>query len=127
MRNNYSSGAPWEDIVGYSRAVRIDNIIEVTGTTSVKNGEIVHDGDPFQQAMRCFEIIEESIKKLGGSITDVIRTRMYVTNIRDWESVGMAHKAYFGSIKPATTLIEVSALIDSRLLVEIEASAVLQQ
>jgi enamine deaminase RidA (YjgF/YER057c/UK114 family) len=125
-RNNFSSGAPWEPIVGYSRAVRIGNVIEVSGTCAVDmDGNPFGIGDPYLQTKRCLEIILQAIHHLGGSLPDVIRTRMYVTNIRQWEEIGKAHGEVFGEIRPATTMIEVSNLISQEYLVEIEATAIL--
>lgn len=124
-RKNYSSGAPWEDIVGYSRAVRLGNVIEVSGTTSTENGEVVGKNDAYAQARHILSIIEKALEEAGAKITDVVRTRMYVTNIQDWEAVGKAHAEYFGDVKPATTMVEVSKLLNPDLLVEIEATAMI--
>ena len=124
MRKNYSSGAKWEPIVGYSRAVRIENTIEVSGTVSVKDGELYGEDDPYLQTKRALEIIEEAVTSLGGSLTDVIRTRVYVTDINHWEEVGRAHGEVFKDIKPATSLFEVSQFISADFLVEIEATAI---
>ena len=124
-RNNYSSAAPWEKIVGYSRAVRTGPFIAVTGCASVgPDGELVGEGDAYAQAKRCIEVIAEVLEKAGASLEDVVRTRMFVTDIDRWEEVGRAHSEAFGSIMPATTMVEVSRLIDARMLVEIEADAV---
>lgn len=125
-RENFKSGARWEDIVGYSRAVKIGNLIEVSGTTSVKNGEVVHKNDAYLQAKEIISIASEYIQKAGGSLADVIRTRTYVTNIDDWEDVGKAHGEAFKGIMPATTLVEVSKLVDPHMLVEIEFTAYLR-
>ena len=125
IRKNFSSGAKWEKIVGYSRAVLIGNVLEVSGTTSVQDGQIIHIGDPYQQAKRIIEIADDVINKAGGDLTDVIRTRIYVTDISHWEQVGKAHGEYFASIRPATTMVEVSALVDPNMLVEIEFTALL--
>ena len=125
-RQNISSGAPWEDIVGYSRAVRVDNRIEISGCVAVKDGVLVGKGDAYIQARRCLEIIIESLDKAGATLADVIRTRMYVTDItKDWQAVGKAHAEVFKDIKPATSMIEVSALINPDYLVEIEAIALI--
>ena len=124
-RESFSSAAPWEAIVGYSRAVRTGPFIAVTGCASVgPDGELVGEGDPYAQATRCIEVIREVLESAGAGLTDVVRTRMFVTNIDQWEEIGRAHKEAFGDIMPATTMVEVSRLIDPRMLVEIEADAV---
>lgn len=125
-RSNISSGSPWEDTIGYSRAVKIGNLIEVSGTAPVKNGAPFY-GTAYEQAVCCLEIIKEALEKAGASLEDVVRTRMYVTDISQWEEIGRAHGEFFQKIKPATTMVEVSGLIDEKLLVEIEATAVLKQ
>lgn len=125
-RVNFSSGAIWEDIVGYSRAVRIGNLIEVSGTTSVNDDEIIGEGDPYKQTTEVINKIKHVLESAGSSLKDVIRVRIYVVNIKDWEKIGNAFSKYFKSIKPAATLIEVNSLIKPGLLVEIEASAVIQ-
>ncbi len=125
-RQNLSSGATWEPIVGYSRAVRIGNIIEVSGTCAVDHdGHPFGIGDPYLQTKRSLEIILNAIEKLGGSLQDIIRTRIYVTDISQWAEIGKAHGEVFGEIRPATTMIEVCNLIFQEYLVEIEATAVL--
>ena len=126
MRQNYGSDAPWENVVGYSRAVKVDNIIEVTGTAAVSNGEVVAKGDVFAQTQYILNKIEGVLKKAGSSMNDVVRTRIFVTEISQWEEVGKAHYVFFKDIKPATTMVEVSALIDPDMLVEIEATAIMQ-
>lgn len=127
-RRNYSSGAPWESVGGYSRAVRIGSLIEVSGTVAVDaQGLPYRPGDPGAQAERIFEIILESLAALGAGPEHVIRTRMYVTDIRHWESVARAHGKCFGDTRPATTLVEVSALIAPGFQVEIEATACIPQ
>ncbi|NNF32691.1 MAG: RidA family protein [Saprospiraceae bacterium] len=126
-KRKYSTGAKWEDIVGYSRSVRIGNIIEVSGTTSVKDGMVYGIGDPFTQAKHILSIIEDAIQKLGGTMDDVIKTRIYVTDIDHWSEVGRAHGEVFGEIKPTTLLIEVKGLVDPDMLVEIEATAVVSE
>ena len=124
-REQYSSGAPWEKIVGYSRAVRTGPFIAVTGCAAVgPDGELVGEGDAYAQAVRCIEIIGEVLEKAGASLGDVVRTRIFVTDIDRWEEIGRAHQEAFGEIMPATTRVEVSRLIDPRMLVEIEADAV---
>ncbi len=119
----YSSGAEWEDIAGYSRGVRVDNIIEIAGTTAVIDGEIVGKKDIYLQTITILGIIKKAIEALGGSNDDIIRTRMYVTDITQWEKVARAHGEIFRTVKPASTMVEVSALIDPDLMIEIEASA----
>ena len=123
-RLNIPSGAVWEDQVGYSRAVRIGNTIEVSGTVSVKDGKIYGPRDPYEQAKRILEIIENTLEKAGARLDDIIRTRMYVTDIKQWEAVGKAHGEVFGNIKPATSMVEVKSLIDQEFMVEIEATAI---
>lgn len=125
MYQKLSSGAVWESIVGYSRAVRVGNIIEVSGTTAVEEGKIVGIGNPYEQTQCILNKIKKAIEALGGDIQCVTRTRMFVTNIQDWQEIGRAHGEMFGEIRPATTMVEVKALIDKDMLVEIEATAVL--
>jgi enamine deaminase RidA (YjgF/YER057c/UK114 family) len=125
MRKNFSSGAKWEDIVGYSRAVQVGNQLEVTGTVAVdEQGNLVGKDDFFKQAQFALQKIEKVMKQAGFSLEDVVRTRIYVTDITHWEEVGKAHHQFFGTIKPATTMVEVKALISPEYLVEIEVSAV---
>jgi enamine deaminase RidA (YjgF/YER057c/UK114 family) len=125
-RINISSGAKWEAIVGYSRAVRIGNIIEVAGTTAVdENGQVVGPGDPGEQTKFILSKIEKALTSTGATLKDVVRTRMFVTNIADWEKIGRAHGLYFKDIKPVATMVEVKSLISPELLVEIEATAIL--
>ena len=124
-RSNYSSGAPWESIAGYSRAVRVGNIIEVAGTTAVDTeGQVVGAGDIGEQTDYIFNKIRNALNDAGSKMSDVIRTRMYLTDINDWETVARVHGDIFSDIKPVSTLVEVSGLIDEELLIEIEVSAV---
>ena len=124
-RLTITSGAQWEDVVGYSRATKIGNTIEVSGTVSIKDGKTVAIGDAYGQTKRILEIIDEALRQTGSGLGDVIRTRIYVTDIRNWEQVGKAHGEVFASIKPATSMVEVSKLISPEFLVEIEATAIL--
>jgi enamine deaminase RidA (YjgF/YER057c/UK114 family) len=124
-RINISSGAKWEDIVGYSRAVRIGNIIEVAGTTAVDDrGEVVGANNSYEQTKYIFLKIEKALKETGASMKDVVRTRMFVTDISKWEDIGRAHGEYFKDIKPVASMIEVKGLITPGLLVEIEVTAI---
>jgi enamine deaminase RidA (YjgF/YER057c/UK114 family) len=125
MRKLISSGSPWEDIVGYSRAVRIGNIIEVAGTTAMDGDELIGKGDIYAQTLYVFKKIEKALTEAGGSLTDVVRTRMFVTDISQWEEVGKAHGEFFKKIKPVATMVEVSRLINDDLLIEIEVTAIL--
>jgi enamine deaminase RidA (YjgF/YER057c/UK114 family) len=123
-RQRHSSGAKWESIVGYSRAVKVGSRIYVTGTTATGNeGEIVGADDGYAQAVQVIKNIERALAALGASLENVVRTRMFVTDISRWEEFGRAHNEYFGEIMPATTMVEVARLIDPRMLIEIEADA----
>ena len=125
-RINISSGTKWEDIVGYSRAVRIGNSIEVAGTTAVdETGQVVGPGDSAKQTQFILSKIEKALKAAGAALEDVVRTRMFVTNITDWEAIGRVHGEYFRDIQPAATMVEVKSLISPELLVEIEVTAIL--
>src|SRR5205814_5008118 len=123
-RERISSGARWESIVGYSRAVKVGNRIYVTGTTALADdGAIVGASDAYEQAAQCITNIEKALKRLGAGLEHVVRTRMFVTDISRWEEYGRAHGEFFREIMPATTMVEVKALIDPRMLIEIEADA----
>ncbi|WP_201981787.1 RidA family protein [Hymenobacter rubidus] len=124
MRQLISSGALWEPIVGYSRAVRVGNVVEVAGTTA-QDGDAVPAADAYAQTKRALEKIGEALSAAGAAFGDVVRTRIFVTDISQWEAVGRAHGEVFGEIRPATAMVEVRALIDPRLLVEIEATAII--
>ena len=126
MRRNISSGSPWEDIVGYSRAVRAGNTIEVAGTTAMDGEVLIGKGDLYVQAVFIFQKIEKVLSEAGASMKDVIRTRMYVTDISNWEAAGRAHAEFFSTIRPVATMVEVSRLINDDLLIEIEVTAVVE-
>ncbi len=125
-RKNISTGAKWENIVGYSRAVRIGNIIEVSGTAPVEGGKTIAPGNAYEQTKACIKIIEKALSEAGASLNNVIRTRMFVTDISRWEEIGKAHQEFFGAIKPATSMVEVKSLISPDMLIEIEATAIVE-
>lgn len=124
-RINYRGGAVWEDLVGYSRAVKVGNCIEIAGTTAFVNGELVGKNDLYRQCKCIFEKIEQVLLQAGSSLTDVVRTRTFVTDISRWEEFAKAHAEYFANIRPAASLIEVKGFIDPEMLVEIEVTAII--
>jgi len=126
-RENLSSGAIWEDRVGYSRAVKVDDLIEISGTTAVNGNEIVAIGNPYEQTKFIIEKFSSILEDVGSSLKDIVRVRIYVRDITDWEKVGKAFFEYFKDIKPAATMIEVNSLIDPQLLVEMEATAIITE
>ena len=125
-RINIQSNTIWEDEIGYSRAVRIGNLIEVSGTSAIDRDRIIAPGDPYMQTRFIIQKIEKALEDAGGSLQDVIRTRIYVTNINHWKDIGKAHGEFFKNIRPVTSMVEVKSLIDPNFVVEIEATAYLQ-
>ena len=126
-RQTHSSGAPWEPVVGYSRALRVGSHVYVSGTAAIgRNGEVVGGDDPAAQMRHCLQIVSEALRALGAELRDVVRTRMYVTDMRHWEAIGRVHGEWFGTVRPATTMVQVAALIEPDLLVEVEAEAIIQ-
>jgi len=127
-RQNFSSGAPWESVAGYSRAVRVGNIIHVAGTTAIdEQGKLVGRGDAYAQTRQILQIIERVLHKAGAGLQHVVRTRMYVVNIDEWEEISRAHGEFFGEVRPAATMVQVSRLIDLEMLVEIEVEAIVDE
>jgi enamine deaminase RidA (YjgF/YER057c/UK114 family) len=127
-RLNVSSGVKWEDIIGYSRAVRVGNVIEVAGTTAIdEEGNLVGNNNPYEQTRYILTKIEKALKSAGATLHDIVRTRIFTTDISRWEEIGRAHGEFFKQIKPASTMVEVKSLINPAMLVEIEATVILQE
>ncbi len=127
QRQNYTEGSPWEPVIGYARAVKIGNIIEISGTTATVNGEVVGKGDVYAQTKCILQKFENVLKQYGASMNDVVRTRIFCTDITQWEAIGKAHGEFFSEIKPTTGMYQISKLISDDLLVEIEATAILSE
>ncbi len=127
MRQKISSGSPWEDIVGYSRAIRVGNVVEVAGTTAMDGDILIGKGYMYKQTVFIFKKIEKALTEAGATLNDVVRTRMFVTDISQWEEVGKAHGEFFKNIKPVATMLEVSRLINDDLLIEIEVTAIIDK
>lgn len=124
-RQHISTGGPWESKIGYSRAVRVGAHVSVSGSTAMTSSGLIGKGDPYAQTIQALKTVESALQQAGTSLADVVRTRIYLTNIDQWQEVGRAHGEVFGTIRPATTMVEVSRLIDPDMLVEIEADAVI--